>query len=342
MMKIKIKGRRPEKILERLTDINIYSIKKEKDGIVIKIKEKDLKKIEKRKTIYDLEIISTGKLKLSKIFLSGILFSILVVIFFSSLIFNINIVTNNEGLKNEINNILKDNNIKKYYFKPKDTNYLEKIIKEKLKDKIEWINIELNGTNLIIKLEEKILEEVKEKINYRHIVAKKNAIIRKFEINSGEIIVSNNSYVKKGDIIVSGIVNNLKVVSTGKVYGEVWYKAKIKYPLLYSDTYKKGNYEIKIDYLKDNDDAILKLNFYPFSIRLIKTKEKEIETILTYEEAKEKAKEKLREKINRQLNDNEYIISEKQLKQNINNSKIELEIFYTIYEDITEYLEIKE
>ena len=74
----------------------------------------------------------------------------------------------------------------------------------------------------------------------------------------------------------------------------------------------------------------------------VKSKEKEIETILTYEEAKEKAKEKLREKINRQLNDNEYIISEKQLKQNINNSKIELEIFYTIYEDITEYLEIKE
>ena len=85
MMKIKIKGRKPEKILERLTDVNIYSIKKEKDGIVIKIKEKDFKKIEKRKTIYDLEIISTGKLKINKIFLSGILFSILVVIFFSNL-----------------------------------------------------------------------------------------------------------------------------------------------------------------------------------------------------------------------------------------------------------------
>ena len=39
---------------------------------------------------------------------------------------------------------------------------------------------------------------------------------------------------------------------------------------------------------------------------------------------------------------NETKIHEKQLKQNLNDSKIELEMFYTVYENITEYEQIKE
>ena len=42
------------------------------------------------------------------------------------------------------------------------------------------------------------------------------------------------------------------------------------------------------------------------------------------------------------LKEEEYIISSKVLKTNINNDKVELKMFYAIYEDISGYETIKE
>ena len=43
-----------------------------------------------------------------------------------------------------------------------------------------------------------------------------------------------------------------------------------------------------------------------------------------------------------QLNDNEYIIDQKNLKVSIKDSKIILDTFFTVYEDITSYKKIEE
>ena len=363
MILLKITGFKPERILKKLTDINIYYIKTNKDYIIIKIREKDFKKIEKRKTIYKLEILSNNNIKykikkLNKIYISGILFSILVVIFFSNLILNINIITDDNNLKNKVLKELNNNGIKTYFFKKNNNEIetIEKKIKEKLKNNIEWINIENIGTKIIVKLQERKIKTKQEEIRPRNIIAAKNAVIKLIDCQNGEIIATKESYVKKGDLIISGIVGENKVAAKGEIYGEVWYKLKIDYPYFFEVDEKTNNkkYNIYISFLNKNITLFnnfkqsnikekLKIDLFPLTIKIVE--ENQIvkgNTFLTPTEAIIKAKEEGRKKILGQLNDNEYIIHEKQLKQNLNDSKIELEMFYTVYENITEYEQIKE
>ena len=46
--------------------------------------------------------------------------------------------------------------------------------------------------------------------------------------------------------------------------------------------------------------------------------------------------------MNSQLNDNEYVIDQKNLKVSLKDSKIILDTFFTVYEDITDYAKIEE
>ena len=62
-----------------------------------------------------------------------------------------------------------------------------------------------------------------------------------------------------------------------------------------------------------------------------------IDNIYNYDEAIEKALELGRKNIKSKLNDEEYIIYEKCLKVSLNDSKIELEVFYAVCENITGY-----
>ena len=253
---------------------------------------------------------------------------------------------------------LKNNDIKLYSFKKNNNEIdeIEKKIKDKLKDNIEWINIDSIGTKIVVKLQERKIK-IKEKTNKpRNIIAKKNAIIKLINCKSGEIVATKESYVKKGDLIISGNVGENKITANGDVYGEVWYKLKIEYPYLFEIDEKTNNkkYNIYISFLNKNITLLkkfkqsnikdkFKINLFPLTIKLIE--EQEIikgSTFLTPSEAILKAKQEARNKILGQLSDNEYIISEKQLKQNLNDSKIELEIFYTVYENVTGYQEIEE
>ena len=51
--------------------------------------------------------------------------------------------------------------------------------------------------------------------------------------------------------------------------------------------------------------------------------------------------EKGRSKIEETLSEKEYIMDEKSLKIDLKDSKIIVDMFYTVYKDITEYIEIE-
>lgn len=367
-----VKGKNPNNFLHKcnLNNINILNIKNiSKNEILIKININDVNKLLKIKSIYKIKIInSRGLLRLKELLYRNmilILFFILGIIFLSVLsntIFDVQIISNNINLNKKVEKILNQNNIRKYQFQKnyKELNKIKKIILNEFKDEIEWIEITNKGTKTEVKLVERKLSK-KEKIkNYTNIIAGKSGVIRKIYAEDGQKQIELNTYVNKGDIIISGIIlkdEDIKdyVHAKGKVYAEVWYNVTIEFPLKYQEKIYTNNKCTRI-YMKLSNKYIslnkynnferkkkyyLKNNIVPFEIGIEEEREvKIINDRYSIKEAKIKAIEKAKEKVLQTLDNDEYIISEKPLKFKEKNSKIVLEMFFSCFEEISKEEEI--
>lgn len=375
-MKLNIQGKNINRFIIRLNTNKIEILKskqKSKNEIDIIIYEKDYEKIEKLKTIYNINkldeygIIKIKKqLNKNKYIIISMIIGYALLIFLCNIIYEIDIVYNDievrEFLKKELKQYgIKEKTIKKNY---KEIEQIKQEILNKHKERIEWLEIETKGTKYIVRVEMRIINEQQEQLENRNIIAKKDAVIKKIEAKDGQIIKAINNYVKKGDIIISGNIyvgEEIKntIPAQGKIFGEVWYETNITYPFAYNEIKLTGNnrkiYAIKIfnktielsfKHFEDKqieEKEIIKNNILPISI--VKQNQKEqivIEQIFTTDEALEKAIEKSVEQMKNNLKEEEYIIDYKILNTNIKENELELNIFFSIYEDITDYEKIIE
>lgn len=373
-IKLNIQGKNINRFIIRLNTNKIEILKSEqksKDEMNIIIYEKDYNKVEKLKTIYNIDkldeygIIKIKKqLNKNKYIIISMIIGYILLIFLCNIIYKIDIIYNDTQVRNFLRNELKQYGIKEKTIK-KNYKQIEQIKQEilnKYKDKIEWLEIETKGTKYIVRVEMRIINEQQEQLENRNIIAKKDAIIKKIEAKDGQIMKTVNNYVKKGDIIISGNIyvgEEIKntIPAEGKIFGEVWYETNITYPFAYNEIKITGNkkkiYAIKIfnktvelsfKHFKDKqieEKIITKNNILPISI--VKQEQKEqiiIEQILTTDEALEKAIEKAVEQMKNNLKEEEYIINYKILNTNIKENELELNIFFSIYEDITDYEKI--
>ncbi len=375
-IRLNIKGKNIERFIKRLktNNIDILEIKYLKyNEINIIIYEKDYNKIVDLKTIYEIKKLNSyGIIKIKEII--GIYkyififfaLAISLIIFLSNIIFKVEVIHTDNEIRTLLKEELEKYKIKKYQFKKnyQEIQNIKNAILDKYKDKIEWLEIVENGTSYIVRLESRIIPNNEINYNKQNVVASKSAVIKKIIAENGEIVKDINSYVTKGDIVISGNIylnNEIKdtVKAEGKIYGEVWYNVNVSYPYVYSEVKELDNFqniyvlkifdksiEFTLNKFKDkrvDERTILFHPFLPFS--LVKQKQKEIETIslvLTSEEAKEKAIEEAISKMKKNLASDEKIIDYKILKSNIKEDKIILDIFFTVYENITSYNKIDE
>ena len=242
----------------------------------------------------------------------------------------------------------------------------EAIVKDiltKHKDKIEWMEIERIGTKYIVRVEPRKYNEETKEGKPQDIVAKKDGIITKIDAKTGSITKQVNDYVKKGDVIITGIIKNqdtvmTTVVATGTVMAETWYKINVEMPLNYYEQTLTGKSKniLKISFLthdislfdfhpyknyKDIDTPIIKNNLLPLSLKKVTRQEALVkDEVYTEDTAIKKALQLASEKLLKTLGVNDKIILEKTLKITRKDSKIILDIFFKVEEDITDFKEI--
>ncbi|MDD4547745.1 MAG: sporulation protein YqfD [Bacilli bacterium] len=372
---INIRGKNINRFLKRLVShkIDLLDIKQiSYKEMNITVRADNYEKIKEIKTVYDMFLVDVhGGLKIKKIvrtnvhLISSFILGIILLIFLSNIIFDIEVIHTNSSVRNFLLDELKDEGISKLRLQ-KNYQSIEKIKKKivsKHKDKIEWLEIERVGTKYIVRVEERKLSTPPSVISKRHIVASKSAIIKKIDAKTGEIVKNINDYVKPGDVVISGEIklhDEIKDVlgAEGEVYGEVWYQTKITYPLTRRtekvlNNYKHGlvieifGHRIELFNSFKHKEILknysIKNLLLPISISLEKQQEIEIlEEMNTIDEAIDKALNKGKEKIEDRLDEDEYIISQNSLKVNVKSSKIELDVFYVVYENITSYQPIIE
>ena len=372
--RIKITGKDPKYFLRHLIvkKIKLYNIIEDHDGISLTVDEVDYAKILKMKTSYNIKIINRfGVAKLRylllkyKYILSFLFLTLGLMIILSHFIFFIDVIHSKEEMRELVENDLKEFGISKYRFRvsyAKKEEIRNKIL-EKEKDKIEWLEIDRIGTRYIVNVEERLIKDNKVDNEVRDIVAKKDAMILNIEAETGEIVRKKYEYVRKGDTIVSGTIKNKedevsKVKAEGKVYGEVWYSVTVELPKKYYEEKKTGktskaltlriaNKKISVPFSKDNrsyiseDSPILENNLIP--IKLVLETKHEIEIIdkeYNMDNSSSEAIKLATKKLEERLDEQSMILSKKVLKKTLKNSKIIVEIFFKVRENITDYKKI--
>lgn len=357
MIEIKVIGKK-DRFIKKCIDnsINLYNIKYEEDYILVTIKESDLKEIKRlnyycKITLYRVlgknRIIKEIKNNLYNILL--LLIFLLLIYGISNIVVSIDIRHENKEMIKKVDELLKEKGIKAFtiYKTNKELNKISDEITHENRDFIDFLSITRTGMKYTVNIEERIIKTKEKELERCHIVAKKDGVITKIDAKQGIIVKEKGNLVKKGDIIISGeVIINEEIkgntCAKGNVTANTWYRINISYPLKeIIKTYtkrekvniKKYNKYLKKKLYNEFDEKKI---FSLGSLSLVRQYEYKSEEInLTKETAMNKALSEAELKLKEKLGEIE-IIDKKVLNSNTNNSKIELEIFVSVNENIGE------
>jgi len=364
--KIEIKGKNPRRFLLKILNQNIdcRHICYERKRITLDVFSKDYEKIQQLNTIYEITILEKhGKEKVKSlvhtffIFLVSSIVGLFLIFFLSHIIFRIEVVHEKSDVRVFVFHELEKEKIGLYSFKKnyEELHEIAQKIKEKNKDKIEWIEIDAVGVTYQVKVIERIVKDKeRETKGAWDIVAAKNGMIMDMYTESGEIKKNKGDYVSKGEVIVSGMITrNDSMVGTAfskaDVYAEVWYKVRC------SSLFKR-NIEVATDQSKQkfvlkigNKEIVLfertigkktpskkKLFQGIFSTFYYEIEPVKEVVVKNYKEEELKAilEDEARKTIEKKLKEKEKILLQKTLKITTKNGKMNVEVFFKVYENI--------
>lgn len=340
-----------------LYDINYL----DKNNIIIKIKKEYLENIKKNNYYSEINVYKNmgfdyllEKIKNLKYFIMCFILLFILMILISNIILKINVIHSNKKIRELVTEELYLRGIKKYSYKK---NFLEleqiknKILNEN-KEKLEWISITNIGMTYVVRVEERIIDNIVQEHDFCNIISTKEALITNIYSNKGNIIVNKNDIVKKDDILISG---ELKLneetknftCASGKVLGRVWYTTNISVKRDFTTKIKTGKerYNLIINHKVLRNK---KYNKYDKKI-IIKNKWFEIYKEIEYKETKKKYKEndaqekalaEIDKKFKSKLGTRGKVIDKKILKKEINDKEIILEVFVTTEENISKQIKL--
>lgn len=250
-------------------NIFFYDVRYENDSVIACCRLKDLKELKRHLRKAGIKLRITKKrglpfrlyaLKKHIILPASILIFLFIVFLLSTRIWHIEVQGGFIHTPEQITGFLEKIEVAYGMAASKvDCSYVEAAIRKEYAD-ISWVSCEKKGTNLIIMLKEAAnynVKDIAEAPEYGHIVAANDGIITEIITRKGTPRVSIGDVVKKGDILISGLVDvvadNSLIVDTHQVLADadIKYKTIIRYedriPLSYKSRIYSGKYKYNFD-----------------------------------------------------------------------------------------------
>lgn len=189
-----------------------------------------------------------NKLKNRKMLGFGFLLFLGLIFFLTSFIWDIEIMGNKDIKDEKFLSVLEDIGIKigtiKYNI---DESEAKNAILNNI-DALSFVNIEIKGTKLVVEVKEQDLPpSIIDKDSPCHIVAKKKGVIEKVIAKNGKSIVKEGDIVNRGQILISGIIEDedsekgFIVHSEGEVLAITRYSHQIEEPIIKTIEQETGN-----------------------------------------------------------------------------------------------------
>src|SRR5690625_1529868 len=379
---IQVKGKRPESFFQRCADENIpiWDVrKKSKRQCSGKVYLFHIQKVKNIAHEYSYEIEITDRRGYINFFTriwrrKQIVISIIVcsciLFFISNIIWKIEINGVSTNIEEKVNEQLATYGLYEGAWMY-SLESLDQIQQEILNDVPEllYIGIEKKGTTYTVDAVEKLIVKEEPALPSQHLIATKNGIIQKMFIEKGSPRVNINDYVRKGDLLVSGVIEEEeqendesatdKTVTSaeGKVYATTWYEVDVTSSLYHSKeklTGAKmikyylniGNIHIpiwgfkKIPYketVKEKDKKALYLLKWQLPFHIIQQTiydKQSLSSKRSEEEAKEIAIEHVKNDLKVKLGIDTDILNYYVLHESVENGKVKLNLYISTLENI--------
>ncbi|GAB2703335.1 sporulation protein YqfD [Paenibacillus thermoaerophilus] len=230
-----------------------------------------------------------------------------------------------------------------------------------------WVGVTFTGTRATVQIVEAKTAEKPPLASPRHLVARRDAEIVSIYAETGRPVVKPHAFVRKGDVLISGLIgqepNRAAVVARGTVRGKVWDVAEIEMPLTRAVKTYTGEKQVR-RYLvfgskglrlsgygdpgfqtaeTQTDDRGLSWRNYrlPIGWRTETVREVNVEEeTLTTEQARIVAMEHARAQAVERVGGNAKLLGENILHEKTDNGKVYMKALFEIETDLTEELAI--
>lgn len=233
-----------EKIMNllRKKGIAMWDVEKKENEIKFKISYDDYRKYQdiiketRMETIKKKGLaLNLRKIKVRKGFVGGLFILLICLYLLSSLVWNVQVIGTNNTTAKKIKLVLEENEIKVPVSQGSlETKSIETMLYKNF-DNFKFVEVYVEGSNLIIFVKEKTIEKADiRKNDPTSIISRKNAIISKVIAKSGQPVVKEGDVVYEGQTLIMGIIKNknseefVMVPSEGTVYAKTYYNFEMK------------------------------------------------------------------------------------------------------------------
>ncbi|WP_028544932.1 sporulation protein YqfD [Paenibacillus taiwanensis] len=170
-------------------------------------------------------------------FISGLFLFLLGMYMLSSLIWTIDVKGNERISTDDVLAAAREEGIYPFQwtFRMKKLDTLSKELNARLPS-TSWIGVTRQGTKVVIHVVESTVAENRTLRNPSHLIARTDAVVTEIIAKAGRAVVRPNTRVKKGSVLISGIVGSAQaqqaVPAKGVVRGLVWHEYEISSPLI--------------------------------------------------------------------------------------------------------------
>ncbi|OAB43120.1 sporulation protein YqfD [Paenibacillus antarcticus] len=308
------------------------------------------------------------KLKKRRFFAVGIVAFFTILFLLSSVIWDVKVVGNVKLSTDDVLVVAKKEGIYpfQWIFRLNHLDELSLQINRKLPG-TAWVGVDRKGTTITIQVVESSIPETKPLLSPRHLISRTDAVVTSVFAEQGLPLVAKNSRVKKGQILISGLLgdeeNSQAVVAKGEVKGLVWHEYNIEVPTVqrykvYTGEIKNKSYLVlgnrgvqlwgygkvpyaKYDVVTETDPLTWRSTKLPMgwmTEHVMETEERS--EVITIEEAKKQGIEGAIRDIIAKYGSDSTIISRKILHEKKENGKVYMKVLFEVEEKIEEELPI--
>jgi similar to stage IV sporulation protein len=309
-----------------------------------------------------------NRLKKRQFFAIGLVSFFAILLLLSSLVWEVKVIGNVKLSKEDILIIAKQEGIYplQWVYRMDHLDKLSQQLNRQLPG-TAWVGVDRQGTTITIQVVESSIPDAKPLLSPRHLVSRTDAVITSIYAEQGRPTVAINTRVKKGQIVISGLLgdteNSQAVVAKGEVKGLVWHEYNIEVPTVqkyrvYTGEVKDKSYLVlgnqgvqlwgygKVPYAKydiviEQDPLTWRSNKLPIGWMTEHVMEMEERSqLITIEEAKKQGLDGAIRDILAKYGSESRIISRKILHENKENGKVYMKVLFEVEELISEELPI--